>query len=412
MTSQRQIRRATTATQQARTLAVGELDYDTTAKRLNIHDGVNAGGTPHLNYFDDQNRQFTYASTSGTDAYTATLNKAPSAYTTGQKFEVKFLNSNTGASSINFNSLGVKNIKKKDLQSGVKVDLIDGDLIPNMIYTILYDGTDFIIESLDGGGLTSVSQGDLNTSVGSGSINAGYPINGDVCHLSYGNFNQHSSSYTGRIGRTRITNLAGSAQASFAGTTLPGGSYGFHPLTRYISPNFAYNQTYVTASPPFDMGDGEAGGFVYLLMNKTTGELEASYVADVPPWGYNGPTDIKACKICRKSGKKFRRVMKKRSTREILDGVPLEHELQEITQEIKNADMNLIPHPFEGHSSDHVPILIDPMDTRIRNMIEHQNAGGSEDIEDMILKGYLKADTDQVKRKGPKNLAIHKIKIK
>jgi hypothetical protein len=50
---------------------------------------------------------------------------------------------NTGAATINFNSLGVKNIKKQTVSG--KTSLSSGDIIGNGIYTVAYDGVDIIL---------------------------------------------------------------------------------------------------------------------------------------------------------------------------------------------------------------------------------------------------------------------------
>jgi len=76
MALQRQIRRAATGTQSARTLTSGELDFDTTLSRLNVHDGSTAGGIQHPNYADIQKNTYSKATVSGTNALTATMTPA------------------------------------------------------------------------------------------------------------------------------------------------------------------------------------------------------------------------------------------------------------------------------------------------------------------------------------------------
>lgn len=50
------------------------------------------------------------ATASGTNTYTATVTPTFTSYVTGQRFSIKFTNANTGASTININSLGAKSI--------------------------------------------------------------------------------------------------------------------------------------------------------------------------------------------------------------------------------------------------------------------------------------------------------------
>lgn len=153
MTSQRQFRRATTATQQGRTLAVGEPDYDTTKKRLYIHDGVKSGGIAHSNYMDVQDNSFIYGVGAGTDTITASMEFAPTAYTAGQKFIIKPANSITGASTLNVDGLGAKSIKK--LSGASIVDTTENNIVANVPFEVIYDGTQFILLSTSTSPLTT-----------------------------------------------------------------------------------------------------------------------------------------------------------------------------------------------------------------------------------------------------------------
>jgi hypothetical protein len=164
-------------------------------------------------------------------------------------------------------------------------------------------------------------------------------------------------------------------------------------------------QRYVTSSPPFDLGEGEAAGFLFLLLDKQ-GNVKGHYLADVPPWGYNGPTDIRATAKCKLTGKKYNRVAKKRTLAEIIEGVPTEYELREITNEVKNADMQILPTPFSGIGKNETIVCVDPMDFKIRNLVEHQNDGGGSEIVDAIMAGKIHTSDDALKRKGPKGVKI------
>ena len=78
------------------------------------------------------------ASTSAANTYTATLSPAPTAYTAGQIVFIKFTNHNTGAATINLNSLGAKSIVHTDGSALNSSDIADG-----MIAIMSYDGTNF-----------------------------------------------------------------------------------------------------------------------------------------------------------------------------------------------------------------------------------------------------------------------------
>lgn len=106
--------------------------------------GTDSGGTtaplvvaPSDIAANTQNQQHVYAADSGAaDAYVITLTPAPSAYAAGQRFSFLAANANTGASTLNVNSLGTKTIKKLHDQ-----DLEAGDIEASMIVDVVYDGT-------------------------------------------------------------------------------------------------------------------------------------------------------------------------------------------------------------------------------------------------------------------------------
>lgn len=85
----------------------------------------------------------TYAGTSsGTDTITASVTPAITAYVAGQRFHFKAGGTNTGAATINFNSVGAKDIKKGSAGSTA---LVAGDITSGGMYTVEYDGTNFVL---------------------------------------------------------------------------------------------------------------------------------------------------------------------------------------------------------------------------------------------------------------------------
>src|SRR5690348_9221544 len=74
------------------------------------------------------------ATASGTDTYTATVTPAFSAYSSGQRFNIKFTNANTGAATININSKGAVSLVK----SGTTA-LSAGDISAGQILFLQYD---------------------------------------------------------------------------------------------------------------------------------------------------------------------------------------------------------------------------------------------------------------------------------
>lgn len=86
---------------------------------------------------------YDYAADSvGTDSYAITLTPAPTAYVTGQRFTFKAGTANTGACTLNVNSLGAKTIKKQ-----YNLDLSTGDILANQIVEVVYDGTNMQLVS-------------------------------------------------------------------------------------------------------------------------------------------------------------------------------------------------------------------------------------------------------------------------
>ena len=78
------------------------------------------------------------ASAVGTDSYAITVSPVPDNYTAGDVFRFKADVGNTGACTLNVNSLGAKTIKKN-----VSEDLVTGEILAGQLITVEYDGTNF-----------------------------------------------------------------------------------------------------------------------------------------------------------------------------------------------------------------------------------------------------------------------------
>lgn len=413
MAKQVQLRRDTETNLNLVIPADGEPAYNTTKDRLHVGNGLAYGGIPHANLYDILTQSFEYINAGGTaNALTVSLPYAPLAYTAGLRLKVKATATNTAATTIDVNGLGVKNIYK--VAAGAIGNLIAGDLINGVIYELNYDGTQFQLLG-SAGGIATVKQGDMATSTGDVSIGTGgtnavlilaggeygfYPtLSGNPSH-------GYSASLVGgaNTGGTFVPLTLGTgAFSSFISLSNVAGSGGGTALTA--------RQRYVTSSPPFDLGDGDAGGFVYALVNNA-GDIVSHYAADVPPWAYNGPTKIRCDFQCPITNKKYRKVKEQRTLEEIMDGAESVYKMEEITMKIKNADMSIIPHPFCSHESGLTPVLFDPMDERIKRLIDCQNDGDNY-ISDAIFKGMIRVDNDSMSnRKNPTGCPIHRMKFK
>lgn len=82
------------------------------------------------------------ADAEATDTYVITLSPVPTSYTNGMVVHFKANTANTGAATINVNSLGAKTIVKY-----VSTALADGDIAAGMLVTLIYDGTNFVLQN-------------------------------------------------------------------------------------------------------------------------------------------------------------------------------------------------------------------------------------------------------------------------
>lgn len=87
-----------------------------------------------------------------TDAYAITLNPALPGYATGACYSFTANTANTGAASLNINSLGAKTIVK--VAGGVTTALADNDIRVGQLVMVCYDGTNLQIQSTLGNGAT------------------------------------------------------------------------------------------------------------------------------------------------------------------------------------------------------------------------------------------------------------------
>lgn len=141
------LRRGTAAQMASFTGAQNEITHETDTGRLVLHDGVTAGGAFVIgNIADLQKSSGIYAIAGGTaNALTLTLSPALAAYTAGVSVKFKASASNTGAATININGLGAKTIKK--MRVGALSDLQADDIVNGSIYELIYDGTNFQLQS-------------------------------------------------------------------------------------------------------------------------------------------------------------------------------------------------------------------------------------------------------------------------
>lgn len=95
---------------------------------------------------------------------------------------------------------------------------------------------------------------------------------------------------------------------------------------------------YITASPPYDLGDGNVAGFIYLLVDKVTGDIITVSAAEDPPWFGNIPKP-------------------KKETNKLFG-------------------MEKMPHPFPGYDQkSKMLVMLDPMSDVVKRLFEEQAEG-------------------------------------
>jgi hypothetical protein len=118
--------------------------------------GLGAGtvATDAAQYGQLQANATTIATVTGTDTLTGTLTPALAAYATGNLFSFVAVATNTGAATININSLGAKSITKLGSTA-----LVAGDLVTGQVYLIEYDGTRFQLINPSASSVSSITFG-------------------------------------------------------------------------------------------------------------------------------------------------------------------------------------------------------------------------------------------------------------
>lgn len=118
-----------------------------------------------INILIEETGEASYAtSTSTPNTYTASLPSAPLSLTAGMVAFIKFTNANTGAATLNLNSLGAKNITKNGATA-----LTSGDISAGMIGMLQYDGTEF--QLINPAALPAITTA-INTNIANQQINA------------------------------------------------------------------------------------------------------------------------------------------------------------------------------------------------------------------------------------------------
>lgn len=176
----------------------------------------------------DADARYYAADAGANDTYVITLSPAPAAYAVGQTFRFKANTANTGAATLNINSLGAVTIVK-----GVSTTLADGDIAAGQINTVVYDGTNFVLQSSTNANVnnhyTSGVVSDLSaTSAGNNDVVITTPFAPKIIKLHY--FIQGNDFAAGGNGY-----IARKGTAIFNETTLVSDIPQWHAAASYFS---------------------------------------------------------------------------------------------------------------------------------------------------------------------------------
>lgn len=132
-----------------------------------------------------------YAADAGsTDDYAITISPAIAAYAIGMCFKFKANTLNTGSATLNVNGLGAKTLKKDYNQN-----LVTGDIVANQIVEVIYDGTNFQVQSFSG---TKTAKRDTKIAK---------PIYASATTFTVANFSLYDSTETSRLEKLTSTTV-------------------------------------------------------------------------------------------------------------------------------------------------------------------------------------------------------------
>jgi hypothetical protein len=285
----------------------------------------------------------------------------------------------------------------------------NGDIDPDSpvtttLLTLLRDNPIAMFEKASGAPVLSnnyIVQGMLNTSTGVVYTNSTTPTQFTLPGGSYGFYPQILCDAGGGLG-----------SATIGGDNSNKRAWGATYATKIVlASNDAGNnahaqQRYINACPPYNLGDGEIGQFIFAVVDEN-GRIKSSYAAPEAPWHNNGPTDIRA-DIYDEDGNGWRLEDVKETVWDA-NGNPqtlvIGRQRIEITQAIKQADMPLIPHPFIGNDlTGKTIVLLDPVSDLTWHLAEMHEQGESPN--GLLHDGYLRVDNTALNRAGPPGVMV------
>jgi len=222
----------------------------------------------------------------------------------------------------------------------------------------------------------------------------------------------------------------GSGSTNCRVMAYPGAAYGtaigFYNSDSSISNPYYFQAYYFTASPPYDLGDGEVPLFIYVEV-EPSGKVVRVDVAQDPPWIYNGPNRIDPTALeYARDGKVFRtlpeilaehgsignaiRAGLKKDI--VMKRIQTDAKVRaELTMADKLRDMNVIPHPFADGvmKPGNRILLLDPVSPYMKDLLTmHEQNDPGYNISELLMNGDFSIDNTPIAtRKGPLIVPVH-----
>lgn len=182
--------------------------------------------------------QYAVDSSVSANTITITLAPVPTSYTAGMTLRIKVANSITGATVVNVNGLGNKNLTKQGILA-----LVQGDVIATQVIAITYDGTQFQLQNMP----LAYQQGNEAVSMtvthGSNNTSTGFAITTDGTQRLYVSYNGNAFFLGDNAVHTEtVSLLVDSSVVATYGMTMGGTS-----TSNGFNPNASVGINFVTA---------------------------------------------------------------------------------------------------------------------------------------------------------------------
>lgn len=252
---------------------------------------------------------------------------------------------------------------------------------------------------------SAVAQGKLKTTTASGSVGLGSG-NAGTYNLTGGTFSWWTASATASVG------------VGFGNGDLSAGQIGPMNIDPGAGATFFVDERYIQASPPYNLGNGDIALFVFALV-AADGSLRGVSAAPDPTWAYHGPTNITPERIDAqgRAFRKYREVQGMPLADVLKDDVMLARVMRgevlvdlverEITQAIKNQDMNIFPHPWVGNAlTGLTAVMLDPAGALVDRLAMIQADQGAAEVRRILDKGYLKIGSTPLAVAAPQGVMV------